>query len=366
MDFDNFQIKFSENKAYPKYVQLRNKLENYIREHQIAPDVQLPDILSMCRITGLSNRSVERAYNLLIKDGICYRRPKKGTFVATVKEEADRNMPRICGVLNPQPNDLEGDNILGIILNGIREQAAKQGIDIIIMSEQSLEAYRESFGEKLLGVIVLYWYDQVSARQLVNRHPDMPFTFVNLHLPDFDTFPENITGIFNDDFAGGFAAGDYLFSSGSVNPRVLSLEVKDDNYNKRVNGFLRAALYHGVACSKQEVYFSTREIRNDNDHRRIADDYIDRLIAEKADFDSIFCTNDLLASGAAAALERHGIRQKIRIVGYDNLHEFLSHNGNFTTVAVNFKEMGARALESITAEESLPRIINIAPQLIIR
>jgi hypothetical protein len=33
---------------------------------------------------------------------------------------------------------------------------------------------------------------------------------------------------------------------------------------------------------------------------------------------------------------------------------------------VNFKEMGARALESITAEEPLPRIINIAPQLIIR
>ncbi|MBO7741491.1 MAG: GntR family transcriptional regulator [Victivallales bacterium] len=364
--FDALEINFTENKAYPKYVQLRNLLKSYIAEKRIPADTQLPDILTMCRMAGLSNRSVERAYNLLIEDGICYRRPKKGTFVSQLRNEPAKAMPRICGVLNPSPSALEEDNILGIILNGIREQARKQDVDIIIMAEQSLNAYRESFGDNLLGVIALYWYDSASARELVARHPDMPFVFVNLHIPEFDTFPANITGIFNDDFAGGFAAGDYLFSSGSRKPRVLSIVGADDNYQQRVKGLLRAASYHSVQCPEEAVFFSGRKITCDRDHQEIASEYIRSLTAQKVDFDCIFCTNDLLAAGVAEELEKAGVRKKVRIMGYDNLHPFLSHNWKFSTVAVNFREMGARAIDSLTEAQPLPRTINIAPQLIIR
>ncbi|MBO5307302.1 MAG: hypothetical protein J6C40_04800, partial [Lentisphaeria bacterium] len=62
MDFSELKISLTENKAYPKYMQLRDQVEEYIKSHKIPANTQLPDIISLCKIAGLSNRSVERAY----------------------------------------------------------------------------------------------------------------------------------------------------------------------------------------------------------------------------------------------------------------------------------------------------------------
>lgn len=80
--FEAFSVRLTDDKSYPKYIQLRDQLAEFIKANDIASGEQLPDIVSMCRIAGLSNRSVERAYMMLINDGICFRRPKRGRSCA--------------------------------------------------------------------------------------------------------------------------------------------------------------------------------------------------------------------------------------------------------------------------------------------
>lgn len=99
--FEAFSVRLTDDKSYPKYIQLRDQLAEFIKANDIASGEQLPDIVSMCRIAGLSNRSVERAYMMLINDGICFRRPKKGTFVrGAVSPPHGGVRPRICAIFS--------------------------------------------------------------------------------------------------------------------------------------------------------------------------------------------------------------------------------------------------------------------------
>ena len=367
MYFDTLKITLTENNAYPKYIQLRDQIASFIQSNKIPADTQLPDIISLGKIAGLSNRSVERAYSMLINDGICFRRPKKGTFVRGDRPPRQSNMPKVCAILNfSSPTQLEHDDILGTIYRGIQEKAQEENLDVIILSERSLPVYRENFQSSLLGVIILSWYDHQVVRDLVEKYPDQRFVFLNFHLPDFENMPPQVTGIFNDDFAGGFVVGDYICSRGCRRPRILSIKQASDNYDRRIEGIRRAAHYHGIAIPDSSIYEIPSPVRTDEDQVELAQRFIHDMQKRGEKFDAVCCTNDLLATGAAAALDQLQLRDKVRVVGYDNIRPYLSSGGNFSTVAVNLEEMGKRAIATLVTKDSLPQLINIPPQLILR
>ena len=370
MSFSSLNITLTENKAYPKYIQLRDQLEQFIKEQGIAGGTQLPDILSLSQQVGLSNRSVERAYRMLINDGICFRRPKKGTFVQEPNIISDKSgiseVPRVCGILNSTQSRLENDHIFAPIYAGIQKFAQENGIDLIVLSEKSLKRYRDSFGDNFLGVLVLCEYDQALLRECLKNYPDLRFVFINYQFPDLENTSSKVSAIFNDDFAGGFAAGDFAFSQGCTQPRILSLDLGDKNYNYRVDGIRLAAQYHGIEWNDTWTWFCPRHLRNDEEHLALGREYITGLLEKGEAIDVVFCTNDLLASGVASALEQLNLRKQIRVIGYDNVLPYLSQNGRFSTVAIHFREMGRRALSMLLNQGEIPKIIRIAPQLLIR
>lgn len=367
MFFDSLKITITSNKAYPKYVQLRDQLEAFIRVNQIPADTQLPDILTLGRLAGLSNRSVERACTLLINDGVCFRRPKKGTFVRGGRPPCKDGMPRVCAILNPGSSaQIENDDILGTIYRGIQEKAQEEEIDIIILSERSIPVYRENFQGNLLGIIILAWYDVKLACDLVAKYPDQRFVFLNFHFPAFEKMPPSVTGIFNDDFAGGFAVGDYVCSHGCKKLQILSLKQKNDNYRRRIDGICRAAHFHGVDIPQEAIAEMDPRPHADDGQFAIAREFIHGLVGDKVDFDAVCCTNDLLAAGVAATLESLGMREQVMVFGYDNIRPYLSYQSHFPTVLVNLEEMGKRAISVLVANEPLPQSINVPPQLIFR
>ncbi|NMA42409.1 MAG: substrate-binding domain-containing protein [Oligosphaeraceae bacterium] len=370
MSFSSLNITLTENKAYPKYIQLRDQLEQFIRKQHIPGGTQLPNVLSLSQQVGLSNRSVDHAYRLLIDDGICFRRPKKGTFVQFGKCYSDNaetsDMPCVCGILNSKQANLESDHIFAPIYAGVRQFAQENGIDLIVLSVNSLKSYRDNFGTNFLGVLVLCEYDQELLQQCLNDCPDLRFVFINYQFPDFENTSQQVRAIFNDDFAGGFAAGDFIFSQGYSQPRILSLNLGSRNYCYRVDGIRLAAQYHGIDWQDHWTWFCPRHMRNDEEHLTLGHDYITGLIKDGESVDAVFCTNDLLACGVASALDQLNLRNQIQVIGYDNVLPYLSQNGRFSTVAIHFREMGRRALSMLLNPEGMPKIIRIAPQLLIR
>ncbi len=367
--FENFKAELKEVKSYPKYLQLRDQLEEYIRANAVAPGEQLPDIVSMCRISGLSNRSVERAYIMLISDGVCFRRPKKGTFVRGDVPLRGELKPRICAIFDPRdPMRFEKDDITGRIYNGIQREAHRKNIDLLILSERSLPVYLDKSAFELVGVIMLSWFNREEATRVVAKYPDVKFIFLNYHFEGFEEMPENACGIFNDDFAGGFEAADYLISRGKRNLRAIALRLEDDNYERRLDGFLEAVKMNRLPLDERRVCRSGGRNVAKDEQFVIGRELLQEILDADPSVDGIFCANDLLASGVAAALEKRGLRNRVEVVGYDNILPYLSANGRFGTVAINLELMGERAIGQLAEPGSFacPRIINIPPRLMPR
>ncbi len=366
--FDDFKVFLTDDKAYPKYLQLRDQLEEYIKQREVPPGEQLPDILTMCRTAGLSNRSVERAYITLINDGVCFRRPKKGTFVRGSSPVRGEAKPRICAIFSPaDPMHLEKDDVTGRIYHGIQQEARRAKLDLLILSERSLSFYVDNSSIDLVGVIMLSWYSVPEAQAVVRKYPNIRFLFLNYRPHDFDTMPANACGIFNDDLAGGFEATEYLISRNRRKLRAITIELPDDNYNRRIEGFLLAARLNHLDIGEEQVYRYQRAIPSRDEQFAIGRELFNRVIEEDANIDGIFCTNDLLAAGVASALDKRGLRDQIELIGYDNLLPYLSANGHFSTVAIRQEQMGERAIKQLLDPRSdYPKIINVAPQLLPR
>jgi len=368
--FDSLKIAVREGWSTPIYEQLRSQIADYIRANDIEEGTQLPDIKSMGVLAGVSLRTVERAYTMLINDGICFRRPKKGTFVGHVSD-ADQIVEkrRICAIFHPSnPLHFEDDKVLAPLYSGIQSQAQKENVDIWILSEQSLPFYLECPNLEVVGVLMLYWRNLDIVGRLVNKHKNLRFVFLNYYLEGFENTPDNVSGVFNDDFAGGYEAADYLISKGHSHIKAFTIQLRDNNYAQRIEGFSQALNNNGIPDIRNSICcFDNKKEPDEKELLAIGHSLMNKTLQESPKTTAVFCVNDLIASGAVKFLEENNLRDHILVIGYDNILPYLSQQGLFPTVAVNFEQIGARALQMLAdAQNYFPKVMRIAPRLIPR
>ena len=368
--FDNLKITVSEGRSTPIYEQLRSQIADYIRMKNIEEGTQLPDIKSMGVLAGVSLRTVERAYTMLINDGICFRRPKKGTFVGHVSAVSSVvEKRRICAIFHPNdPLHFEDDKVLAPLYSGIQSQAQKENVDIWILSEQSLPFYLNCPNLEVVGVLMLYWRNLDIVGRLTSKHKNLRFVFLNYFLDGFENTPDNVSGVFNDDFAGGYEAADYLISKGHSHIKAFTIKLRDNNYQQRIEGFSQALSNNRIADKKNVICcFDNKKEPDEKELLTIGHSLMSQTLQESPKTTAVFCVNDLIASGAVKCLEEHNLRDHIVVVGYDNILPYLSQQGLFSTVAVNFEQIGARALQMLAdAKKYVPKVMRIAPRLIPR
>ena len=97
----NMRIIIKEAAPVPVYKQIKEEIKNYLIENKVQEGTLLPDIKTIASIAGVSIKTVERALNELIKENICFRRPKKGTFVGKINYTMKK---KICGIIKMWDN----------------------------------------------------------------------------------------------------------------------------------------------------------------------------------------------------------------------------------------------------------------------
>lgn len=80
---DMYRIKRENPK--PLYIQLEELIRNNIEEGIWKPNIAIPSESEMNRLYGVSRMTIRSACSQLVQDGILYRVPGKGTFVAEPK-----------------------------------------------------------------------------------------------------------------------------------------------------------------------------------------------------------------------------------------------------------------------------------------
>ena len=153
------RIKVTEASSVPLYKQMKEQIKTYILENHIEEGIPLPDIKTIASTAGVSPTTTERALTELIREGICFRRPKKGTFVG--KSESMTQKKNACGIYHAKGvESFEKDLIQAQVYKGITEEAYKKEIDpffIIPDAEKSISFYLSHKRLDLRGIIMLHW-----------------------------------------------------------------------------------------------------------------------------------------------------------------------------------------------------------------
>ena len=196
----------------PYYLQLAEQLRSSICRHHLSPGTRLPDIKSLAAMLNVSTKTTNSAYNELLRDNVCIRRAKKGTFVAGKNQVLSGPVRRkVCLLYHGiQMSLLEKDTIRAALHRGIFNRCHNAGIDLIYLTGDSLETidfYLKNIQIEIIGIFVLDKDSYAEGINIARIFPGLRVLFFNDTSGDFEQTPRNLFGIFHDDFSGGYRFG---------------------------------------------------------------------------------------------------------------------------------------------------------------
>ncbi|KIF76931.1 LacI family transcriptional regulator [Streptomyces sp. 150FB] len=184
---------------------------------------------------------------------------------------------------------------------------------------------------------------QVSARAfdglLVVEPENTLDTIIGLHrkglpvvlIDDRGQHPEDFPSVVTTNHEGGASAARHLLAGGRSKPLVITGPAHFGCVRDRLAGFVEVLPAEHVVVGE----FTEASGRS----------AIERIIAEGADFDSVFAQNDVSAAGALRALRAAGrtVPDDIAVVGFDDIPMARHTEPPLTTVGQPTRAMGETA-----------------------
>ncbi len=353
-------MNIDRNSHIPIYLQVKEELKKYIAEHHLKSGDPLPTLQKICEMSDISLRTAQKVALSMLEDGSGKRFGRR-FVVGDSPSEAERPVRRVYILCHKCAPDYI-DDISMKIINAIRgEVEMKNDAEVLFAGKQvedSLSFFLNNPLIQVAGVIMLLWQDRDKLVKLARAFPGLKFIQTNHVLADLEGLPENVHGVFNDDFAGAFQATEYLIEQGCRRPVFLELAIKDETYRERRNGFMAALQEYGL---KGLVYQQESSLGIPL-HARIK---MYRLFFREVHkmnpaLDAVVACYDIMAQAAALELEEEG-KTEIPVMGYDAYMD-LGHP-DFSSVAVNYARIGQVAVRHLDHAERLPRFQKILPKL---
>ncbi len=342
----------------PVYCQLAESLAHFIGANGVPAGVRLPGVEELAASAKVSVGTMEKALQSLIADGVCSRRPKRGTFVGAAPPPGHKR--RVAGLMSLPPLS-DGAPIHARILAGIHAAAGEMGVELTSVNagDPAIAQFASDPAVEWLGVLLIYWFHRSDVEAALAKDPRTRYVFVNYDFGSATTASERLGAVLNDDFAGGFELGMALRRRGHRHIAVLSNELDDCNYLNRIAGLEAVGkIFHDPAwqVTVRSIPAAETTLPQEEVGRRLARAALRETPAPTA----IVALNDLMAFGAAEVAA-----SRVEVAGYDHVMPELSRLGRFSTVEIDFFRIGYLALKLIAgAFPAASRIIRVAPRLL--
>lgn len=255
----------------------------------------------------------------------------------------------------------------------VSDRAFRLGYQTLIqqtryMAEYELSMVSEISTQFCEGTILSAPMLSTEAIVQVNEH----YPVVIFDGPDLEGMVDSVR---SPDEEGAKAAVDLLIARGCRRILLLGMaRLTDDELHHadrsqalRLRGAQRALLGHGLPFTNDNVYMCQW-------HYAAAEDMIESVLAERMDFDGIFCATDVVAIGVLNALQRHGIRipEDVAVIGFDGLAESRYVKPTLSTVALDVNTVAETCLQLLmdrihdTPETHIPKQVMLPFTLIER
>lgn len=349
------------NEKIPIYMQLKNMLLSDIKNGKYPENSALPAVNIIADNAGCSVRTAYLAVQELIKDGVCFKRPKKGTYVGNPANLAKHPVCAVWTEFNAEsPFEYP---LSSIFYCGLLQGCADYNITPVLISdnpESVIKRYARSREFDFKGVIVLDEKKFEATVELAKKFPDKKFFFINYVTKNMDDIPPNMTAIVNDNYCGAYKMTEHIIAKGLKDIVLFSVKLRfsDRTYHDRMLGALAAAEEYKTDIKKNDIF----QFESPEQSKKA---YLEtlKIIRSGRRPQAIFCTNDLLAEGVCQALATENI-DNILVTGYDFLYPNISQKWGFPTMHVPYTKMVKEALRRLNSDEEIfEKIIKLQPTL---
>jgi|GEM_PF-440347 len=220
------------------YEQMRAKIVELIRERNLQPHDPIPSEAELAAMYGVSTRTSKEALAALAREGVVYRMPRRGTFLA---EQPGR--PQSRGLIPLVLIVPDMDEYAGAIVQAAVTAAQGMGAEILLrVSGGDLREEEELLKRAALeakGIILFPGDRRTCPDELLRLHlAQFPIVIVDRAYREI-----NIPSVYHDHYRGGYELTSYLIAAGHRQIGFITADIEGVmSREDRYYGYMQALL----------------------------------------------------------------------------------------------------------------------------
>ena len=342
------------HKPTPKYVIVEKKIKQAIKNKEITD--KLPGERTLATLYDFSYMTIRKAVDNLVSEGVLYKVPTKGTFVADLK--TGRKKTKIIGYL------LDSSIVAGLtspyysmIFNALEQVASQQGYSLIYFSDVG-DSDSLKHMNKIDGMIISCFPRIENMIQDINKH--VPVVVI-----DNSSSDKTIPSIIIDNFNAISESVDYLCKQGHTRIGFMTgLEDSDVGKNRHA-GYVSGLSRHGIKLDEKLVFRGNYSFESGAQGA-------DYFLSLKRPTTAIICANDTMAIATIKKAMQYdlSVPDDISVIGFDNIVIASHLTPQLTTIAAPVNETAELAFKMLNrlmnGESPKNKHVALAAKLMVR
>ena len=315
----------------PKYLLVEDHIRKQISQRKLTS--KLPGERILARDLGYSYMTVRKAIENLVNEGLLYKVPTKGTYVASQKQQKPKTGTigyfldsRIAGGLSSP--------YYGLIFNAIAKATAEHGYSLVYFTNSDqTDLYK--LLKKFDGVIASSFLRVESLIQEIKAV--IPVVTIDNSAAD-----KSIPSVIIDNFSAEVESVDYLCSLGHEHIGFMTGLEDSDVGKNRYEGYKNGLHKYGIDADETLVFRGNYTFGSGVSG-------VEYFLSLKQRPTAIICANDSMALGAISSLQKAGLKvpDDISVIGFDDIHLASQVTPTLTTITVPVDEIAVRAFDML-------------------
>lgn len=338
----------------PKYLLVEEHIRQQITQRKITS--KLPGERTLARDLGYSYMTIRKAIENLVAEGILYKVPTKGTFVADRKQQKTKTGTigyfldsRIAGGLSSP--------YYSMIFNALEKETTRNGYSLIYFSDNDPPNLRKVF-KKMDGIIATCFPRVEPLIQEMKER--VPIVVIDNSAAD-----KTIPSVIIDNFSAMIVAVDHLCSLGHERIGFMTGLEDSDVGKNRYAGYLSGLSKNGIDKDPELVFRGNYTFRSGVGG-------VEYFLTLEQMPTAILCANDSMALGAINRLYQEDVKvpEEVSVIGFDDIDISSQIVPPLTTISVPVDKIAERAfglLKSLIKGNTLDnRHVALAAKLVNR
>jgi DNA-binding LacI/PurR family transcriptional regulator len=361
------------------YEQMRRKVLELIDERNLKPHDPVPSEGELADMFGVSRRTSKQALEMLAQEGVVYRMPRRGTFLAdhphapgTDSRGGKVSSLKSAAIVVPMLDEYTGQVVSSAVRHALSRQM-ELTLRITGGSQEEEDAIMKDLAEarRTEGIIFFPGDRKTCGHEVLKLHLNRyPLVLVDRVFKEI-----SMSAVCHNHVKAAYDMTSYLIGQnhhriGFISEPITGVVSREERYQ----GFVQAMLEHRLPFTTDWLFDEVAAETDGDDIYRIRPDVFDKIehFIKDNRLTALFCANDHVAVTVLNVATKLGIEVpgKLSITGFTDLPFASQVHVPLTTVRKCAADLGKHAvdllLRRLENREGEPELVSLETEIVVR